>query len=303
MSSITFQSVSGEARIGGSERAYMSSLVERMCDGLLDLQGLVTHKIMTKPQKRALAELAGFEIQKDHSLRDRMTLERIRYWLFPTFCPKPQGSINGKEYHPWYVQLNTAIKYGSDAIAFAARLHAQCEIHGYVPEKYRGWLADIIEGSLNSGIYRECGQGYGGWEPVIALLRKGDGGPVVTHYSVCDSFLGTASYHLTGGFENKQDAWHDQPHDEKWKQAVEWLTSQPEGGAVWNPETLRLLFGEGEDALWLRRNLEEAIEATTKPECGRCSGYGRLYEDLNYASVCGVCRGTGEAMEAKACEG
>lgn len=65
---------------------------------------------------------------------------------------------------------NTALVLGSDAVKMAARIHAQCEIHGYFEGKNRKWAADIVRKGRQAGIFRA----NMGWEEVIDLLEKGD---------------------------------------------------------------------------------------------------------------------------------
>lgn len=84
--------------------------------------------------------------------------------------------------------LNTALAVGSDPLKLYARLHGQCEVHAFVEGENRKWLADIIQRGLDIGLYRTVPRGYDGWEAVVTMLRKRDDEPVVTSYSVCESF-------------------------------------------------------------------------------------------------------------------
>jgi hypothetical protein len=105
----------------------------------------------------------------------------------------------GREIDTFSLALNTAMVVGSDQIRLLARLHGQCELHGWIDGPNRAWLADIIQGGLDTGLYRK-GYWHGGaadierrwvsqgWEDVIELLRSRDDEPVVMSYSVCDGF-------------------------------------------------------------------------------------------------------------------
>ena len=93
-------------------------------------------------------------------------------------------SAGGVQSTPFSASLNTALVMGSDPIRLLARLHGQCEIHAYVEGPNREWLAGIISEGLRSGVMR----GRCHWEDAVTLLRSGDDSPVVTSYSVCESF-------------------------------------------------------------------------------------------------------------------
>lgn len=88
--------------------------------------------------------------------------------------------------------LNTAMRVGGDAVKLCARLHGQCELHAWVDEADRPWLAGIIEAGRDVGLLRAEGwlREWGTWEGVVELLLaiKEHPGPVVTDYSVSDSF-------------------------------------------------------------------------------------------------------------------
>lgn len=101
--------------------------------------------------------------------------------------------------HCFDVSLNTALAEGPDAVALAAKIHGLCELNGWIDGPDRKWLADLIDDSLQAGVYRH-GLWYEpaagaqrkwsdqGWGDVTALLRESDDGPVVMSYSVCDGF-------------------------------------------------------------------------------------------------------------------
>jgi hypothetical protein len=176
------------------------------------------------------------------------------------------------------VALNTALVAGSPAIQLAAKLDSWCESHAWVDGPDRAWLADIIDDGLRAGIFR---RGFWfpsevrgpkdnwsdqGWGEVLELLRSRDDEPVVTSYSVCESFpnAGVAGWKpppmpagwrpgwaATDGIheweampadeqrdyyrETAGDGWYDLPDEEQWARALAglkanspWLQLTPE---------------------------------------------------------------------------
>lgn len=87
------------------------------------------------------------------------------------------------------VGLNSALCIGNDAIKLMARLNGQCEMHCWVADKNRHWLANIIEQGLSTGIFRRnVGTRSTSWHKVVELLRSDNVGDVVCSYSVSDNF-------------------------------------------------------------------------------------------------------------------
>jgi hypothetical protein len=86
------------------------------------------------------------------------------------------------------VILNTAMTLGGDAVRLMARIHAQCEIHGFIPPESADFVVGIIEQGRKT---RLCRDGMG-WEAVTALLKASAVAklPVVMSYSVTDTFPG-----------------------------------------------------------------------------------------------------------------
>lgn len=144
-------------------------------------------------------------------------------------------------------ELNTAILLGNDTIRLMARMHGQCEIHGYIEGQNRAWYADLIDEGRASGLLRESM----GWEDVASLCRESDDGPVVTDYSVTESFPSMMAAGW-GGWEYDEenpDAWYDLGADKMWELAVRGIRSQ-ERNCEWSPEKWRIPnFGDGKTAL------------------------------------------------------
>lgn len=144
--------------------------------------------------------------------------------------------LEGKPVQILDLHLNTAMVLGSDILKFAARMHGQCEIHAYVEGKNRAWLAGIIERGRQSGFLRP----EMGWEGVVELLRKGDGGPVVTSHSVTAQFPNREVAGWGEASEEDDEAeewWETLPEDEQWALALAGLRSEEWGDVEMKPET------------------------------------------------------------------
>ena len=74
----------------------------------------------------------------------------------------------GGEHNAFHVALNSAMAFGGPHVRLAARLHGQCEIHCYVEDVQRHFLARKIEDATSCGIFRA---GVG-WEEAVARLRE-----------------------------------------------------------------------------------------------------------------------------------
>ena len=153
--------------------------------------------------------------------------------------------LGGKEINLFSLRLNTAHYMGSNPVRLAARLHGQCEIHAYVEGPNRGWLASIIREGREFKFFRDDM----GWESVVALLESDDATPVVTSYSVCESFpnAGIAKFDcpILADGELDWDAWYEVSRAERWAMAMAGLRSSG-GGLEMKPETWDdYCFGDG----------------------------------------------------------
>ncbi len=134
----------------------------------------------------------------------------------------------GKAISGWQLMLNTAIIVGGDAVKLGTRLGGQGEIHAWIAGPDRSWVADMIEQAVRSGVYREglprtdgdrtLPTERAGWTEVAEFLRASDHDPVVTHYSVDESFPGP---HVAGV---PWDAWEDIRDDQRWELSMRGLT-------------------------------------------------------------------------------
>lgn len=123
--------------------------------------------------------------------------------------------VDGERISAADLALNTTLSRRQDGLTLIARLHAHCETHAWVDGPNRAWLAGVIEGAVRNGPLRADPFGYDGWQAVVDLLRESDRGPVVTSYSVCESFPA-----LVGCNE---ETWETLTSDQRWEIAVQAL--------------------------------------------------------------------------------
>jgi hypothetical protein len=256
MSRIYFHSPHGEAKLHGSERAWLGALCRRVAEGLFNLNGLSeTRKRLTELLHSQHLNRIGRGGSMDPFLDNARWQQSMQAMLGGMF--DPEFAWKGHDIDAFTVVLNTACKVGNDSIRLAARIHGQCEIHGYVEGINRAWLADLMQAGLDAGLYRrqhpaqpEFGQG---WEEVMVLLRARDDEPVVMSYSVCDQFPnrevadwtpkvpddwrpeyadGWDEYTEDEKESARKDApdelWYALPDDEKWQLAMAGLRRRAE---------------------------------------------------------------------------
>jgi hypothetical protein len=194
MSRIYFHTPSGEAELHGSERAHLGELCADVAVGLLDLDGIRAEE-KWQPLINQAHHIAQLTFQPGGWRQTFETSFRVGG------MGKPLLMWRGKPITTRTLILNTVLAIGNDALKLAARLHGQCEIHAWVDGKNRAWLADMMQSGLDCGVFRRgfpFRDGPGpdaperwstqGWEQVMALLRSSDDEPVVTSYSVGNSF-------------------------------------------------------------------------------------------------------------------
>lgn len=263
MSRIYFHSPSGTAEVSGRERAWFGSLTDKIGLSLVDghfLQNL-TEWMQLDLYGRALTGMPNAEMVSTAHLAFRLGGSR-----------RPALTWRGQPIDTWTLGLNAVMTLGSRPIRLAARLHGACEIHTWVDGPNRAWLADLIDEGAASGIMRPHpdmdNAETTGWGAVAAFLRRTDTEPVVTSYSVCDSFPAPhASTYMPPWPEGVpeewdalteeqqrerealQDAWYDLPGDEQWRTGMEWLRAQG-GGLEMKPDGFDD-FGFGSGFSWL----------------------------------------------------
>lgn len=200
MGRVYFHSLHGTAELRGSERAWLGSLIDAVALGFLD-------RHLDAEQLLALVR-PGHWLHKEDRAQPGWALtwhDRARLALGVASDGDPVLSWRGRPIDTFALRLNTALRYGSDPMRLAARIHGQCEIHAYVEGVNRAWLANLVQQGLDDRVYR-AGIWYTdrsgvnpaarpdrrwsdqGWDEVIKLLRDRDDEPVVMSYSVCDGF-------------------------------------------------------------------------------------------------------------------
>jgi hypothetical protein len=193
VSRIYFHSPSGEAELHGSERAHLGALCSDIAIGVLGLDNSFRAGQLSGVLASDVARVpSGLDYQ-----RWRRDLE-TRLVVGSMFDRAP-FQWRGRPIQSFALILNTALAVGNDAVRLAARLHGQCELHAWVDGPNRAWLADMMQAGLDRSVFRrgfwfEDGPGAPrrwsdqGWESVMSLLRSRDDEPVVTSYSVTESF-------------------------------------------------------------------------------------------------------------------
>lgn len=243
MSSVTFHAETGSARLRGMERAWASIFCGDLTVGLLR---------SNSEQIAALLPRRFGHLGRLYFPDGLVMDDRVSTWL--RVGEERVTLPDSRTFDPFELSLNTAIAIGNDATRLLARLHSQCEIHGWVDGPNRAWLASLIDEGLASGLMRlEMG-----WESVAALLRSSDQGAVVTSYSVCDTFPNP--YLLGIGGEDPWEAMSKLKPNSVWKRAMKAISG---GGLEWKPDdwaTIR--FGDGVDAMSLRKALAIADPPT-----------------------------------------
>ena len=251
MSRVTFQSRNGEAELLGRERAYAGVMLTDFSLGLLGLDGYGMMDMLRK----VVPERAHLSTYKpDYQQQGFRT-----YW---SVVDEPMV-VNGEKLYPFNLALNTAVVAGSDQIILLARMHATCEIFGYVEGPDRAWLADIIDTNfdLDLGILRDDM----GWEAVSELLRADEDGPVVMSYSVTDGFpdpyrLLEVDDEKEGSDERMWDKWDKLTDDQRWDMGIQDLRQRGKGNVDLSPSQWGRNFGNGWNVFHLKQALYEREE-------------------------------------------
>ena len=212
MSAIYFHTLSHDpVRISGSERAYMNLTINNlffaMVNELWDLKKLVPKDCY---------------VQGSYSSK-RETYEKFKLWAgtgyahnFEMHHKSDSGQPSVVKKDVWATILNTAYKIGSDQIKLMTRIHAQCEVHGYIEPQNREWLAEIIQKGSDQGVFRD-GANWGG---LVKLLREKDGSPVVMSYSVTESFPSTIHSDSKSKTFDEYADWEVLSHEKQWDKAM-----------------------------------------------------------------------------------
>jgi hypothetical protein len=258
MSRIYFHTPTETVEVYGTERAYMGQLCNHFAAGIFGILRS-EEKVALVPSDHYIHDTAhqqhsGWGNQIDHEFE-----------MFLQSCG-PQHFADGEEI--FATVLNTCLRVGSAPMALAARVHGQCEIHGYVEPEDGEFIAGLIEDGFKTSVFREGHGDYpSGWREACRVLRAGE--IVVTSYSVCESFPNAYV-----AFEGKTwippligvrdpadrvegddpdardwDVWYDLSDQERWDLAVDALRTGI-GGLRWSEDGWRdFYFGSGQHAL------------------------------------------------------
>lgn len=231
MSRVYFHSPRGTARLSGAERANASFVVDKIGLALLRAADPYPSEVewiyqaAVPPLPRGDVKALGLH------LRHGASNQALR-------------GTDGRLHGVWELLLNTALRVGSRPLKFLARMHGQCEIHGWVEGVNRAWLADIIEQGRRDGLYRADM----GWESVVALLRANSDEPVVMSYSVCMSFPNESVAGFEAPDDDEGEAWDSMTDAERWHLGMKGLRAQG-GGLELKPAGFdAYYFGTGADA-------------------------------------------------------
>lgn len=231
MSSIYFHSITGTAKVSGSERAHFGIACSNLTIAMF---GDSIEDAPSRPSiLRGLFEPTHYVLSArdfEHSAKTHFHVGEDLY-------------LNGDKIEMFSVHLNTAYRMGSDPVKLAARLHGQCELHCYVEGHNRKWLAEIIRHGRAIGFYRD---GMG-WESVIELLLDSNKTPVVTSYSVCDGFPNPRIAGYTS--ETDQEKYYRLSLRTQWLKAMIGLRESDLGGLELSPGVWQdYYFNHGWDA-------------------------------------------------------
>lgn len=246
MSRIYFTSAEREVEVRGTERAHAGVMCTDLLEAVLRIHG--TRRYGADSLIRLVPKGSYLWSVKPEA---RGPMLGVYLGTGGTFV------IDGEEHDTFTVALNTLVSMGNDALIFQARLHGQCEIHGWVDGPNREWLAGVIEEGLECGVLRPGTDVHPtGWAAVLELLRETDDGPVVTSYSVCEEFPDQEVVIEAGLWPDGRDRgeWYEMPADEQWTLAVEALRKvSPE----WSPDGWDGRFGSGLSGFDVRRIADE----------------------------------------------
>jgi len=222
MSRIFFHAEQETVAVLGSERAYLAALADHVATGVFEL-AQPDQLAALVPERHWMREVptTGFGSHPLYRERFRAFLRTAHEERFA------DGEL------VWDVVLNTALRLGGDALKLAVRIHAQCELHAWVEAEHCAWLAGIVEEARAVGVCRDTIRGHDtGWKDVGRLLCS-EPGPVVTSYSVCESFPNASiaawepERDKFGGVSDEAwDAWYDLPEAERWELGLTGLREQ-----------------------------------------------------------------------------
>lgn len=251
MSSIAFHERGWTVRVSGRERAAMGLICSDMLAaqiGKLAYQDLGWVEVVAKSghylhsEAVALRKSANESEKADRQHRLAQSLET--WFSVGGITSQDALVLNGKPVDPFTIGLNSAVAWGNECIQLAAKLHAQCEIHAYCEGPDRAWLADLIGRCVKLGVFQAEPWGYDGWAAVMARLVSSSEAPVVTSYSVTDTFPNPsfAPEGMEMDEDDPWDTWSKFSEDDQWRWSMEALRRETSLRIA--PETIGKRYGD-----------------------------------------------------------
>lgn len=244
MSRIYFHTPAETVEVQGAERAHIGMLCEKFAAGIF--------KMLPWEKRQALLPSSRYIERDRHGLA--AAVDRAFELYLTGFIGDAFADGTNVRDTIW----NTALRFGSGPVQLAARIHAQCEIHGYVEPQDGEFIAGLIEDGLRSGVFRETLPLNGaptdepaGWRDVCRVLRSGD--VVVSSFSVCDQFPNAGVVAGEGIWSPPEaqgwNAWYELPDDQRWELALRAIRASDKSLA-WSEEGWdQFYFGHGRTAL------------------------------------------------------
>jgi hypothetical protein len=261
VSRVYFTSPSGTAELLGRERAHGNVLTLNFALAALGSDSFRFRDLM----EPALSPLARSQLA---IVKAEFWATSFRAWWWAHSEDRDHWiAAGGHRLTPWDLTLNTAVVVGSPAVELLARVHATCEIHGYVEGEHRAWLADVIDVGREDHVLRS---GMG-WEAVVGLLRARDDEPVVMSYSGTNGFpdrelaveQGTwtppSANHDEDGYDDAVESWGALPASEQWDLSMAALHRFNAAGPVELHPDVWGVSGFGDPA-WSVFDLLDALE-------------------------------------------
>lgn len=236
MSRIYFTAKTDEAEVRGSERAHMGILTKDFGTMVLNMSRGIGEG--HHPLANVLdPSHTFFNYLSYDQYTNRNAIAETQYHvgtILGDHMGEAMVTIGGERHSLSNMAHGAMCVAGSEPMALMSKLHGYCEIHAWVAEQDRDWLAGVIEEGRAANIMRADQ----GWEYLTDFLRDVEliPGPVVTSYSVCDGF---PNAYVAGWESDKEDSWYDDLNDdERWALAYTGLLKHP-----WlqlTPDTLRV---------------------------------------------------------------
>lgn len=267
MSRTYFVTKDAEAAVRGPDRALLASFVDKFFVAMVGVDQYTSDDdgiwAIIDPPIPERPDISG-------NPRARDLMMRLGY---SGFSNRITFRIDGHSIPAWYLSLNTAIAAGGPPLQFAARFHAQCEMHAWVDGPNRKWLAGIIRQGRALGMYRP----NLGWESVIDLLEGPSRGPVVLSSSFTEGFPSrdlAKGYEYSGDVPPDKDRWYKLSDTQRWRLAMKGLRESNDGLEM-HPDTWDdFWFGETDRRYTAFDVVRAAAEVhENRPD----SKYGRIW--------------------------